>query len=246
MNESIENMASVDAIDGQVDYTLKAFRATDNKVASNAFFEGHLAVLLDYGIINLNTSRPSWLADPNVWVINVYDKDDIVVGGLRVHRYLGGRDLPLIDALIEVEPKIVETFESTLPKGTAEVCGLWSSKRVFGKGLSPVACMSSVAIVKQLGLDNFFCFSAPYTEKMISANGCIPVLSLGNEGRFNYPTPEFVSVVLYNPSISELAHASSYNANRIRSLIEQPNQYYMEPSPRGAVKIRFELELNHF
>jgi hypothetical protein len=225
------------------DYFLKAFRAVDDEAASLLFFDGHLAVLTDYGIENLNTARPSWLTDPNVYVINIYDKAGLVVGGLRIHIYTGTNELPIIDALFPDEPRIKEVFDATLPKGTAEVCGLWSSKRVFGRGLSPVVCMSSVVIVSLLNFDDFFCFSAPYTEKMIRGNGCIPFEGIGAKGRFNYPTEEFVSVVLYNPSISKLEFADPYIASRIRSLIENPVQFHDEPSPRGAVRVKFDLDI---
>lgn len=243
MNEQSQNIG--DAVDREVDYDfrLKAFRAVDDEVSSLHFFNGHLTVLTDYGIQNLNTARPSWLTDPNVYVINVYDKSGAVVGGLRVHIYNGDNELPIVDALYQEEPRIKDIIDASLPYGTTEVCGLWSSKRIFGKGLTPVVCMSSVAVVALLNFDQFYCFSAPYTEKMIRANGCIPNESIGDKGRFNYPTEEFVSVVLYNPSVSKLEYADPYIADRIRSLIAKPQQTSLEPSPRGPVRIMFDLKV---
>lgn len=244
MNPTSANNTNEQMGSSEFDYYLKAFRAIENEVESLKFFDGHLAVLTEYGILNLNTSKPSWLTDPDVYVINIYDRSEDVVGGIRVHLFLGNSEMPLVNALIELDPRIQTIFESSLPKGTAEVCGLWSARRIFGKGLSPVVGMSAVVLVYLLGFDNFYCFSAPYTEKMIRSHGCIRLESIGNKGRFNYPTEEFVSVVLFNPSIAKLEYADQYIAERIRSLIANPDQIHDEPSPRGQIKIKFDLRVH--
>jgi hypothetical protein len=243
LNQSPENNTNEQKVSFEFDYYLKAFRAIENEAESLKFFDGHLAVLTEYGIQNLNTSRPAWLTNPDVYVINIYDRAGDVVGGLRVHLFLGHTELPIMNAIMELDSRIQTIIESSLPKGTAEVCGLWSARKVFGRGLSPVVGMSSVVLVKLLGFDDFYCFSAPYTEKMIRSHGCIPLQSIGNNGRFNYPTEEFVSVVLHNPSISKLEYADPYIAQRIRSLIANPEQIHEEPSPRGQIKIKFDLRV---
>lgn len=222
-------------------FRIRAFRSIDDEKAAFAFYHGHTQVLSDYGIENLNTAKPSWITDPNVYAIIAYDSENQVVGGLRVHVYSGQKEIPLIDALEELDPGIVELFEATLPQGTAEVCGLWNSKKVFGKGLSPTLCMASVAVAANLGIKNFFCFSAPYTEKMIKSNGCVLVESVGNGGKFHYPTEEFVSSVLFNPDVEKLEFADPYNFTRIKSLISQPHQISEELSPRGPFRVRFDL-----
>ena len=222
-------------------FVIKAFQAVSDVESSLKFFEGHNSVLIEYGIKNLNTARPDWIDDPNVYVVNAYDSEGTVVGGLRVHKYVGQRNLPLINALEELDPRIMTLFESSLPKGTAEVCGLWNSKKIFGQGLSPILCMCSVAVVTSVGLDDFYCFSAPYTEKMIKTNGCVLVEGLGKDGKFNYPTEEFVSSVLYNPDVHKLEFAEEYNVERINSLRCSPHQIAEERSPRGTFHVQFEL-----
>ncbi|MFM7104223.1 MAG: hypothetical protein ACKOW8_01790 [Flavobacteriales bacterium] len=222
-------------------YFLKAFRAIDNREESLKFFYGHAKVLTDYGIKNLNTAEPGWLTDPGVYVINAYDHEEDVVGGLRVHLFDGRSSLPVIDALKELDPKIQDVFDRTLPEGTAEVCGLWNAKKIFGKGISPLLCVGSVVLVSQLKLNNFFCFSAPYTEKMIKTNGLVDVTEIGRDGKFNYPTEEFVSTVLFHPDVERLEHAQPYNRERIKSLITCKSQVLQEKNPREEFLVSYEL-----
>ncbi|MFM7815079.1 MAG: hypothetical protein ACKO66_11230, partial [Flavobacteriales bacterium] len=159
------------------------------------------------------------------------------------HIFNGSNSVPLIDALEEVEPRIRDILSRNLPKATAEVCGLWNSKRVFGKGLSALLCICSVVIARRVDLFDFYCFSAPYTEKMIKTNGLIDLKEIGDEGKFNYPTEEFVSKVLYHPSIFTLELAESFNKDRIISLSSNPNQTLLEKSPRSNYWVEYDLSL---
>lgn len=227
------------------DYKLRAFRATDDFDSCSRFFEGHTKVLTDYGIVNLNTSQPSWMKDENAYVVLAEDPFGEAVGGLRVHKYIGQDSIPLIDALADIDEGIVRAFKSSLPLGTAEVCGLWNSRKIFGRGISSLLCISSVVLVKELGLKDFYCFSAPYTEKMIKTNGCIDFEQVGNKGRFNYPTEKFISIVLYNPDVDSLIHADAHNRQRIQSLFLNPIQKIMEATPRGEICVEYDLRLFH-
>jgi hypothetical protein len=225
------------------DYKLRAFRAIDDYNASQQFYEGHLRVLTEYGITNLNTTEPEWMRDENVYVVIAEDSSGETVGGLRVHKYIGQKSIPLIDALEELDAGIVAAFQRTLPAGTAEVCGLWNARKIFGRGISPLLCISSVVLVKQLGLNDFFCFSAPYTEKMIKTNGCIDFVEVGDKGRFLYPTEKFISSVLYNPDVNALEYADDYNKSRIIALFSNPNQTFVEESKRGDMSVLYDLKI---
>ncbi len=226
-----------------MDFKLRAFRAIDDYTSSQQFYEGHLKVLTDYGISNLNTSEPEWMRDENVYVVVAEDSAGETVGGLRVHKYVGQKSIPLIDALEELDPGIVTAFQRSLPLGTAEVCGLWNSRKIFGRGISPLLCISSVVLVKQMGLRDFFCFSAPYTEKMIKTNGCIDFEEVGDNARFLYPTEKFISIVLYNPDVNALQHADEYNKNRINALFSNPYQTFTEESKRGEMTVLYDLKI---
>lgn len=224
-------------------YTIRGFKATDDYESCMQFYNGHTQVLADYGIENLNTAQPEWITNENVYVITATDENGEVVGGLRVHKYAGDQNIPLIDALKDIEPKIIELFEDSLPLSTAEVCGLWNARRVFGRGISPLLCFCSVVVVKSLGLKDFYCFSAPYTEKMIKTNGLINVATIGDNGKFNYPTEEYISIVLINPNVDKLEYAEEFNKSRILSLFDNPNQTFIEHGGRTDIEVTYSLAL---
>jgi hypothetical protein len=206
-------------------YILKSFYSSNDLEASMRFVEGHAEVLGEYGIKNLNTSTPSWVGDSKVIVVTVTNT------------------VPLIDALQEIEPSIRTILSRNLPHPTAEVCGLWNSKKIFGKGLSALLCICSVVIARRIKLHDFYCFSAPYTEKMIKTNGLIDLKEVGDEGKFNYPTEEFISKVLYHPSIYTLELAETFNKERIQSLTTNPLQTILEKSPRVDYLVDYDLNL---
>lgn len=224
-------------------FKIRAYYSDSDVESSLQFVAGHAQVLGEYGIKNLNTSTPSWVGDKNVIVVSVSNEDNELVGGLRVHIFDGNNSVPLIEALEEVEPRIRNVLSRNLPKATAEVCGLWNSKKIFGKGLSALLCICSVVIARKVNLFDFYCFSAPYTEKMIKTNGLVDLKEIGDEGKFNYPTEEFVSKVLYHPSIYTLDLAEKFNKERIISLTDEPIQTLMEKSPRSDYWVEYNLSL---
>jgi hypothetical protein len=224
-------------------YILKSFYSSNDLEASMRFVEGHAAVLGEYGIKNLNTSTPSWVGDSKVIVVTVTNQENELVGGLRVHIFDGSNTVPLIDALQEIEPSIRTILSRNMPHPTAEVCGLWNSKKIFGKGLSALLCICSVVIARRIKLHDFYCFSAPYTEKMIKTNGLVDLKEVGDEGKFNYPTEEFISKVLYHPSIYTLELAETFNKERIQSLTTNPLQTILEKSPRVDYLVDYDLNL---
>jgi len=225
-------------------YRIEAFQAVEHPEYSALFHNGHTGVLTELGIKNLNSAQPSWLSDPNVFVLIAIDSDREVVAGLRIHRFnAASGSLPIIESIKEQDSRIIEAIHATLPGGTAEACGLWSAKKVFGKGLTPLLCIAAIPVMAEIGLSNFFCFAAPYTEKMIKTNGLIEVTEVGDNGRLPYPTPEFISVVLKNPDIHSMEHADEFNRRRVLELMKEPVCTFFEDSPRGAIEVHYDLRL---
>jgi hypothetical protein len=225
-------------------YRIEAFRAIEQPAQCQLFFEGHTGVLTELGIKNLNSAQPAWMSDPNVYVLIAIDEDDEVVAGLRIHRFSEELHiLPIEDAIRSQDARIIDVIRETLPEGTAEACGLWSAKKVFGKGITPLLCIAAIPVMHHIGLTNFFCFAAPYTEKMIKTNGLIEVIGVGDNGRLPYPTKDFISVVLRNPDIRTMAFADEYNRNRVFELTQEPVQMKMEASPRGILEVYYDLRL---
>lgn len=225
-------------------YRIEAFQAIEHPEYSALFHNGHTGVLTELGIKNLNSAQPSWTSDPNVFVLIAIDDDQEIVAGLRIHRFNSDQgSLPIIESIKEQDNRIIQTIHNTLPEGTAEACGLWSAKKVFGKGLTPLLCIAAIPVMAEIGLTNFFCFAAPYTEKMIKTNGLIEVTDIGDNGRLPYPTPEFISVVLRNPNIHRMEHAEEFNRKRVFELMKEPVCTFFEESPRGAIEVHYDLRL---
>jgi hypothetical protein len=225
-------------------YRIEAFQAIEHPEYSALFHNGHTGVLTELGIKNLNSAQPSWISDPNVFVLIAIDNDQEVVAGLRIHRFNSDQgSLPIIESIKEQDNRIIQTIHNTLPQGTAEACGLWSAKKVFGKGLTPLHCIAAIPVMAEIGLTNFFCFAAPYTEKMIKTNGLIEVTDIGDNGRLPYPTPEFISVVLRNPNIHLMEYADEFNRKRVFELMKEPVCTFFEDSPRGAIEVHYDLRL---
>ena len=225
-------------------YRIEAFQAVEHPEYCNLFHNGHTGVLTELGIKNLNSAQPSWMSDPNVFVLIATDSDNDVVAGLRIHRFNSSSgSLPIIESIKEQDKRIIDAIHRTLPGGTAEACGLWSAKKVFGKGLTPLLCIAAIPVMAEVGLTNFFCFAAPYTEKMIKTNGLLEVTEVGDNGRLPYPTPEFISVVLKNPNIQLMEHADDFNRQRVFELMKEPVRTFFEDSPRGTIEVHYDLRL---
>lgn len=226
------------------EYRIEAFQAIEHPEYSNLFHNGHTGVLTELGIVRLNSAQPYWMNDPNVFVLIAIDSEQEVVAGLRIHRFNDtSTSIPIIESIKDQDPRILPIIESTLPEGTAEACGLWSAKKVFGKGLTPLLCIAAIPVMAEIGLTNFFCFAAPYTEKMIKTNGLIEVNGVGDNGRLPYPTPEFISVVLKNPDIQRMEYADKFNRERAFQLMKDPVHTFYEESPRGSVEVHYDLRL---
>ena len=57
-------------------YRIEAFQAVENAEYSRLFHNGHTGVLTELGLTNLNSAEPSWMSDPNVFVLIAIDQDE--------------------------------------------------------------------------------------------------------------------------------------------------------------------------
>lgn len=224
----------------------KAFRAVDNSELAKAFHDGHTKILTDLGISSLTSNYPSWMNDPNVLVIIVTNEEEEVIGGIRVHKYDGSFELPIASAIKYQDPKIQDYIElKRLSGGVAESCGLWNSKKVYGRGLSPLLARCSVALTSAFDVNCLICFSAPYTLRMIKTLGFTEILEVGDNGRLPYPTEKFISSALVVDNIYTNESGTAENLDRIQSLIENPVQTVVELSQGKEVNVVYNLIGKH-
>ncbi len=223
-------------------YVFRAFRAVEDSESSKAFHDGHTKILTELGIVSLTSSYPIWMEDPNVLVINVTQENGEVVGGIRVHKYDGSFELPIMSAIKDQDSGIVDFIESKkILSGVAESCGLWNSKKVFGRGLSPLLARSSVSLTSSFDVNCLVCFSAPYTLKMIKSLGFNEIQSVGENGKLPYPTEKFISSALFIDDIYKIETATPENLERITSLITTPKQIFLESSQGKEIEIDYNL-----
>lgn len=220
------------------------FRAVDNPDVCRDYLKGHQKILRDYEIENITTNNAKWMLDESVYVIAVYSNDNQeIIGGIRLHIATGTEFLPVEDAIQAMDSRIGELIKFDRPNGCAEICGLWTSRRYFGKGLSPLLSRVAVAYSAFLGLKSLFCLAADYTSKMANSIGFIGIEDLGDNGTFVYPIPRIKARVMRIPNIHKLEYASRKERQRILSLRRSPSQVYVEFSQNRSVLVEYDFKI---
>lgn len=223
-------------------YIFQAFKAISDANKCLEFHSGHTRILEDLGITNLTSNVPNWIDDPDVLVISAYEESTMeLIGGIRVHKYNKTHTLPIIEAVKEQDPKIISIFDNFLELGVVESCGLWNSKKVYGKGISPLLARCSVALSATLNPGFVTCFSAPYTLRMISRLGFTPIHEIGDNGQFPYPTDKFISSALIIRDLYMLGNAVESERDRIFSLMSNPHQNFLENSQGKELLVQYNL-----
>lgn len=223
---------------------IRAFRAIDDLQTCELFAEGHRNVLLDYGITKVTTSNTSWFYNPGVYVVVVESEDGkTVFGGERIHIANDYAPLPIEDAIKVVDERIFGLVAKYKTEGTAELCGLWNSKYIAGRGLSNILTKIGVTLAKQLALKSLFVFCAPYTVQMCQKAGFKIEESIGKKGTFNYPKLDLVATALLIENLEDLSSADPQFLKDIISMHLQPNQSIQHIGDSMVFDINLELEL---
>lgn len=223
-------------------YLFHAYYAISEPERCFEFHTGHSKILEELGITNLTSNKPTWMDDPDVVVISAYDINSMeLVGGIRVHKYNTTHNLPIIEAIKYQDPNVEDLFHKYRELGVVESCGLWNSKRVYGKGISPLLARCSVALSAVFDPKYVVCFSAPYTLRMISRLGFTPIMSIGQDGQFPYPTEKFISSALVINDLYTLTNAVESERERIFSLMSNPKQKFLEQPQGKELKITYNL-----
>ena len=178
---------------------LELFNAVDRPDLSEVYAAGHLNVLKQYGLTTVTSSRMTWKENPGTYIFIARNlTTDEVVGGIRVQRYSQKFGLPVIDAIGEEDPNIrtmVEEHHADV--GSGELCGLWNSPTVAKRGVSTALVMVAMAMSFEVGVKSLFGICADYTMKLFTDHGYRIIRTLGENGVFEYPTPDYNSYPLY-------------------------------------------------
>lgn len=224
---------------------IRAFKAPDDQDAGERFAVGHRKVLEDIGV-KVTSGKNDWIDDPNVYVMVVEDTADNneIVGGVRLHVANRMTVLPMVEAIAKVDARIYEEIDKLRDAGTAEICGIWNSRKIMGLGLGAIYLMrSSIALAPQVGLDTMLSFASRATRQRGYEKGFEPFTVVGNQGEFNYPKLDLIAtaVVCYDPM--ELHLATEKERSEIFKLRERLNFRTTETWPKGEFELEYQLKL---
>lgn len=205
------------------EFDIIAFRALDNPKLSEEFLDGHVKVLIDYGVTMITSNKATWPEDPNVYCVVALSKSDgKMEGGVRVHISDQVNPLPLEDAIGKIDSKIYDIVKGSYDVGVGEICGLWNSKKVAGIGLSHVLTRAGISITNQLNFQSLMTICADFTLNMCIELGFDIDDTLGDGGKFPYPTEEYTTRVLGILNSKTLSTATEFDKERILLLRKSP------------------------
>jgi hypothetical protein len=175
--------------------------------------------------------------------VAVSKEDDTMYGGVRVHVSDTVNPLPLEEAIGKIDPRIYELVRDSYDVGVGEICGLWNSKETAGMGLSHVLTRAGISITNQLSFQSLMTICADYTLDMCKKLGFQIDDTLGDGGKFPYPTEEYTTRVLGILNSTTLDTADQNDKERILVLRQQPDQVLIEMGRKGEFKVNYQLLL---
>lgn len=226
-------------------FTFKVFRAVDEPDLCKQYAEGHVRVLMDYGITNITSNNDEWSRMECVYCVVVLNQDGKMVGGIRMQKADGIHMLPVEKAIGYRDPNIHSIVASYIPEGVGELCALWNAKEVAGIGLSLLLSRAGIAICSQVGISTMVGICADYTLGMFRRVGFVVDETLGDSGQFIYPNENYIARVLGILNARNLASANEEDRLRMLSLRLEPEQDFEEITAKGTLHIKYQLKLNN-
>jgi len=225
-------------------YRIRAFRAINDLASCERFAQGHLNVLAEYGVTKVTTAKLDWFHNPDVYVVLIESEDGTeVYGGERIHIANRQYRLPIEEAISVVDSDIFPLVEEHREALTGELCGLWNSKAIAGRGFSVLLTKIGVAIARLLKMGSLFVLCAPYTVAMCQQAGFTIEESIGNKGTYFYPKLDLIATVLMVKDLVLLPTADEAFRQRIIDISENPIQEAIEEGPKGSFTVKIDLSL---
>ena len=226
--------------------SISAFKVLDHPSICEEFMEGHTNVLRDIGIsVNkLTSANISWSKSPESNIIVARNLGDgQLIGGARVD--IGGNSLvlPIEQAVGDLDEKIYNIVKHEAILGTAEICGVWTSSKVAGRGVAVLLLRSAIALASQLNLNSLLVLCSEATLSMFLKMGCIVNKSLGYQGTFYYPKENLIATALILPDVKTLLMADEMSKENIFSLRQNPQTTRIEKGPKGNMEVQYNLQI---
>ncbi len=231
---------------------IKAFIATRHPELCELYAKGHEKVLEDYGVPVVASADRSWFNNDDVIGIIVMNNEQTVAyGGAKIHMTNKRFPLPFESALEKIDSQVETLIPAERRDGfEGELCGLWNSKEVAGTGLSAIitkACVAKagVVIANRLQLERLWVLCASYTTGLVIPFGFRPQLNVGEQGMFEYPTEDYIAVLMNLEDPRELSHADAAIRTGILSLRLNPQQKMNEQGKTGPIEISYDLDVEN-
>jgi hypothetical protein len=223
---------------------IRVFYPVVETAASLIYIEGHRKVLEDYGIINITSYNKEWIGNPHTFGV-IAEENGVMVGGIRVQVADGVYPLPLETAVGEMDSKVYDLVtKHRMEGGTGELCGLWNSKQVAGKGISILLVRAAISIINQLHFKTLLGICAEYSLPMFMRVGFVIDRNLGNNGNFIYPTEEYLAKVVGILNAEDLSTSFPFDKERMLNLRQNPLCRVTEQGPKGSLEIEYDLTVD--
>lgn len=220
----------------------RVFRAIDEYDTCLEYIRGHVEVLKDYGITNITSNKNSWITNPSIYcIVAETPESNEIIGGIRIQIVDGIHPLPVEEAVGSMDSRIYDKVKMYSDVGAGELCGLWNSKKVAGRGISIFLVRAAISIIDKLNFKILIGICAEYTLDMFTRVGFVVDNSLGNNGEFVYPNSNYIARVLGILNAETLETAHEYDKQVMLQLRKNPVQVRMEPCKTGVIEIDYNL-----
>jgi hypothetical protein len=229
----------------KVNIKIKVFRAVDEPELCQEYLKGHKEVLsIYYGITQITSDNPGWPDNPEVYVITAESANDHeLLCGIRVNKVGGTQPLPVETAIGKIDSRIHDLIKNYSKNGAGELCGLWNSRKVAGRGLSFLLTRMGISILNQLEINTMFGICAELTLPMFKGVGFEIEESLGDHGAFHYPKSDLLAFSLIMKDTISLGKADVSEKEKIFNLRNILKERVLEKGPKGELYIEYDLSI---
>lgn len=188
--------------------TLNGFWSFKDYDLTKAYSQGHHQVLKDHGLESIIESSLGWRQEKETYVL-LLTEGTVPIAGIRLVKKVKNAPLPLEKAMNEVGFNIEGLLESLLPHGLFEACALWNSKSFAGFKFPLMLCRIAVSIGPRLNCNSAISLNGFHTYSIPKDQGSKMVNTLGINGEFAYPNPQFKSSLWVQADLENLPNASA-------------------------------------
>ncbi|HXD93257.1 MAG TPA: hypothetical protein VNX01_08590 [Bacteroidia bacterium] len=223
---------------------IRIYRAIDEPELCRQYLIGHREVLEVYGIAKITSNNDDWVKNPKVYVISAESvADGELLCGIRVIKVGGTQSLPVESAIGKLDANIYGLIEKNSANGAGELCGLWNSRKVAGKGLSYLLVRMGISVLNQLNINTMFGICAELTLSMFMGVGFEVEEALGKKGTFYYPKADLLAYALIIKDTLKLDKANPVEREKIFNLRNLLHQKILEKGPKGELYIEYDLSI---